>query len=85
MNPRIRVYIDPNPNQSLIIHPAPERQYTIAEARELIYRRCFGGPRDCGLFYCPYVPLQMFKGKEPFKTPVGFKTRYGGLTNPFVT
>lgn len=39
---------------------------------------------DAGLFYCPYVPLQMYKstGEEDFAPRIGFKTRYGILSNP---
>ena len=40
---------------------------------------------DTGLFYCPYVPLQMFKtvGQDSFQPRIGFKTRYGMAVNPF--
>lgn len=42
-------------------------------------------PRDAGLFYCPYVPLQMVRGVDPqsFQPRMGFKTRYGVVANPF--
>ena len=42
---------------------------------------------DAGLFYCPYVPLQMMKsiGEEDFQPRLGFKTRYGLTHNPFAT
>ncbi len=42
---------------------------------------------DAGLFYCPYVPLQMVRavGENSFQPKVGFKTRYGLVANPFVT
>tara|TARA_Y100000310_G_scaffold56699_1_gene52029 strand:- start:509 stop:1972 length:1464 start_codon:yes stop_codon:yes gene_type:complete len=41
-------------------------------------------PYDAGLFYCPYVPLQMVKtiGQDTFQPKIGFKTRYGILSNP---
>lgn len=41
---------------------------------------------DAGLFYCPYVPMQMMKarGEEDFQPRLGFKTRYGLVANPFV-
>ena len=41
---------------------------------------------DAGLFYCPYVPLQMYRavGEDTFQPKIGFKTRYGLVTNPFV-
>jgi hypothetical protein len=40
---------------------------------------------DSGVFYCPYVPLQMFKtvGQDSFQPRIGFKTRYGVVANPF--
>jgi len=43
-------------------------------------------PYDAGMFYCPYVPLQMVKavGEEDFQPRIGFKTRYGMVANPFV-
>ncbi len=42
-------------------------------------------PYDAGLFYCPYVPLQMVRsvGVESFQPKIGFKTRYGIVANPF--
>ena len=41
---------------------------------------------DAGLFYCPYVPLQMVRAVDPstFQPKIGFKTRYGLVSNPFV-
>ena len=43
-------------------------------------------PYDAGLFYCPYVPLQMVRamGENTFQPKIGFKTRYGMIKNPFV-
>jgi hypothetical protein len=43
------------------------------------------GPFDSGLFYCPYVPLQMVRavGQDDFTPRIGFKTRYGMVANPF--
>ena len=40
---------------------------------------------DAGLFYCPYVPLQMVRavGQDSFQPKIGFKTRYGVVANPF--
>jgi hypothetical protein len=40
---------------------------------------------DAGLFYCPYVPLQMVRavGENSFQSKIGFKTRYGMVSNPF--
>ena len=42
-------------------------------------------PYDAGLFYCPYVPLQMVRavGENTFQPKIGFKTRYGLVENPF--
>ena len=42
-------------------------------------------PYDAGLFYCPYVPLQMVRavGENTFQPKIGFKTRYGMAANPF--
>ena len=44
-------------------------------------------PYDAGLFYCPYVPLQMVRavGQDTFQPKIGFKTRYGMQANPFST
>jgi hypothetical protein len=44
-------------------------------------------PYDAGLFYCPYVPLQMVRavGQDTFQPKIGFKTRYGMVANPFAT
>jgi hypothetical protein len=42
-------------------------------------------PYDAGIFYCPYVPLQMVRavGENNFQPKIGFKTRYGMVANPF--
>ena len=44
-------------------------------------------PYDAGMFYCPYVPLQMVRaiGEDTFQPKIGFKTRYGVGVNPFAT
>ena len=44
-------------------------------------------PFDAGLFYAPYVPLQMYKtqGENTFQPKIGFKTRYGMVAHPFAT
>jgi hypothetical protein len=41
---------------------------------------------DAGVFYCPYVPLTMVRavGENTFQPKIGFKTRYGMVSNPFV-
>ena len=43
-------------------------------------------PYDAGIFYCPYVPLQMVRAVDPdtFQPRIGFKTRYGVVANPYV-
>jgi hypothetical protein len=43
-------------------------------------------PYDAGIFYCPYVPLQMVRAVDTstFQPKIGFKTRYGMVSNPFV-
>jgi hypothetical protein len=42
---------------------------------------------DAGMFYCPYVPLQMVRATDTatFQPAIGFKTRYGMIANPFTT
>jgi len=42
---------------------------------------------DAGLFYCPYIPLQMYRavGQDNFQPKIGFKTRYGLVAHPFAT
>ena len=42
-------------------------------------------PADAGMFYCPYIPLQMVRavGQDNFQPKIGFKTRYGLVANPF--
>ncbi len=44
-------------------------------------------PFDAGLFYAPYVPLQMYRavGQDTFQPKIGFKTRYGMVAHPFAT
>ena len=72
---RIKVYIDPYFGGS-------------ENGDELVtvgYRGA--SPFDAGLFYCPYVPLQMVRaiGQDTFQPKIGFKTRYGMVANPFAT
>ncbi len=72
---RIRVYIDPYFGGS-------------ANGDELCTVGYKGtSPYDAGLFYCPYVPLQMVRavGQDTFQPKIGFKTRYGMVANPFAT
>lgn len=69
---KYRVYIDP---------------YSANSAANQYYVVGYKGtsPYDAGLFYCPYVPLQMVRavGENSFQPKIGFKTRYGMVANPF--
>jgi hypothetical protein len=69
LNGRMRVYIDP---------------YASADYINVGYKGT--NPYDAGLFYCPYVPLTMVRavGEDTFQPKIGFKTRYGMASNPFV-
>ena len=69
MNGRMRVYIDPYATQDYV---------------NVGYKGT--NPYDAGVFYCPYVPLTMVRavGEQSFQPKIGFKTRYGMVTNPFV-
>ena len=69
INGRTRVYIDP---------------YAGVDYVTVGYKGT--NPYDAGLFYCPYVPLTMVRavGEETFQPKIGFKTRYGMASNPFV-
>ena len=70
---KYRVYIDPFANNV----PAAEQYFVVG------YKGT--SPYDAGLFYCPYVPLQMVRavGQDTFQPKIGFKTRYGMVANPF--
>ena len=74
LNGRIRVYVDPYFAASSGVHYA-----TIGYKGTSAF--------DAGLFYCPYVPLQMVRavGQDTFQPKIGFKTRYGMVANPFAT
>ena len=82
LNGKFRVYIDPY---------ATENSSGLAGADVPTNYVCVGykgtNPYDAGLFYCPYVPLQMVRavGENTFQPKIGFKTRYGLVSNPFVT
>jgi hypothetical protein len=69
---KYKVYIDP---------------YSANAAANQFYVVGYKGssPYDAGLFYCPYVPLQMVRavGENTFQPKIGFKTRYGIVANPF--
>ena len=72
LNGRFKVYIDP---------------YSANSAAKQYYVVGYKGtsPYDAGMFYCPYVPLQMVRavGQDTFQPKIGFKTRYGLIANPF--
>ena len=74
LNGRIKVYVDP------YFSSASGNQYlTVGYKGSSAF--------DAGLFYCPYVPLQMVRavGENTFQPKIGFKTRYGVVANPFAT
>ncbi|WVQ00108.1 major capsid protein [Synechococcus phage MA10] len=72
INGKIKVYIDP---------------YSANVANSQYYVAGYKGTNayDAGLFYCPYVPLQMVRSvtADSFQPNIGFKTRYGLVANPF--
>ena len=74
LNGRYRVYIDP-----YAANIAAKQYYVVG------YKGT--SPYDAGVFYCPYVPLQMVRavGENSFQPKIGFKTRYGMAANPFHT
>ena len=67
---RIKVYVDP---------------YSVVGTDYVVVGYKGSSPYDAGLFYCPYVPLQMVRAIDPdnYQPKVGFKTRYGMVSNPF--
>ena len=75
LNGRYRVYIDPYSSNL----GAANQFYVVG------YKGT--SPYDAGMFYCPYVPLQMVRAVDPnsFQPKIGFKTRYGLIANPYVT
>jgi len=74
MNGRYRVYVDPYASN-------------VAASQYYIVGYKGTSPYDAGMFYCPYVPLQMVRavGENTFQPKIGFKTRYGIAANPFHT
>ena len=74
INGRIKVFVDP-----YAANLSDKHYYVIG------YKG--SSPYDAGIFYCPYVPLQMVRSIDPntFQPKIGFKTRYGMVSNPFVT
>ena len=74
LNGKLRVYIDP---------------YSSMTTSHDFFMAGYKGSSayDAGMFYCPYVPLQMVRavGEQSFQPKIGFKTRYGLVNNPFAT
>ena len=75
---KYRVYIDPYSANLQADNTSPGNQYYVVGYKG-------SSPYDAGLFYCPYVPLQMVRavGENTFQPKIGFKTRYGLVANPF--
>ena len=75
---KFRVYIDPYAANLTSGNATPGNQYYVVGYKG-------SSPYDAGLFYCPYVPLQMVRavGENSFQPKIGFKTRYGLVANPF--
>jgi len=72
LNGRYKVYVDP-----YAANVSASQYYVVG------YKG--SSPYDAGMFYCPYVPLQMVRavGENTFQPKIGFKTRYGMAANPF--
>ena len=72
LNGRYKVYIDPYSANN-----AAKQYFVVGYKGSSQY--------DAGIFYCPYVPLQMVRavGQDNFQPKIGFKTRYGIQANPF--
>ena len=75
---KFRVYIDPYSANLTSSNASPGNQYYVVGYKG-------SSPYDAGIFYCPYVPLQMVRavGENSFQPKIGFKTRYGLVANPF--
>lgn len=73
LNGKYKVFIDP---------------YTANQANDQYFVMGYKGtsPYDAGMFYCPYIPLQLVKAQDPntFQPKIGFQTRYGITYNPMV-
>ena len=84
LNGRFKVYVDPYANMTA---PYPTAPVPAGATAGQYYVVGYKGtsPYDAGLFYCPYVPLQMVRavGESSFQPKIGFKTRYGMQVNPF--
>jgi len=81
LNGRYRVYIDP---YATITRGGTNSSGNSGNQYYVIGYKG-SSPYDAGLFYCPYVPLQMVRsvGQDDFQPRIGFKTRYGVVLNPF--
>jgi len=81
INGKYRVYIDPYSANLAADNSG------LAQGTNQYYVVGYKGssPYDAGMFYCPYVPLQMVRavGENTFQPKIGFKTRYGLVANPF--
>ena len=77
LNGKFKVYIDPY-SANLGGNASPTKQFYVVGFKG-------SSPYDAGIFYCPYVPLQMVRavGQDSFQPKIGFKTRYGLVANPF--
>ena len=80
LNGRFKVYVDPYAN---MLVPYTNSGAFASQYYVVGYKGT--SPYDAGLFYCPYVPLQMVRavGESSFQPKIGFKTRYGMQVNPF--
>ena len=78
INGKFRVYIDPYAANLSVGNGTGGNQYYVVGYKG-------SSPYDAGLFYCPYVPLQMVRavGENSFQPKIGFKTRYGIVANPY--
>ena len=77
INGRLKVYIDPYTEPATSTGNVGDQYLTVGYKGSSAF--------DAGLFYCPYVPLQMVRavGENSFQPKIGFKTRYGMVANPF--
>ena len=77
LNGRFKVYVDPYAGDFTAGSDAGMHYFVVGYKGSSAY--------DAGLFYCPYVPLQMVRaiGENTFQPKIGFKTRYGIVENPF--
>lgn len=80
LNGKYKVYIDPY--QGNVQSGPSGATFTNSQFVVMGYRG--SSPFDAGLFYCPYVPLQLMRAVDPatFQPKIGFKTRYGMTSHP---